>query len=60
MKKREVSNVGQEPRLFIKSPSYFLNISKMLHELELDESTSVYIKDGYFNEQTFEKKRRSS
>lgn len=56
MKKREVSNVGQEPRLFIKSPSYFLNISKMLHELELDESTSVYIKDGYFNEQTFEKK----
>jgi hypothetical protein len=56
MKKREVSNVGQEPRLFIKSPSYFLNISKMLHELELDESTSVYIKDGYFNEQTIEEK----
>ncbi|MFJ3391137.1 MULTISPECIES: hypothetical protein [Lysinibacillus] len=48
--------MGQEPRLFIKSPSYFLNISKMLHELELDESTSVYIKDGCFNEQTFEKK----
>jgi len=56
MKKREVSNVGQEPRLFIKSPSYFLNISKMLHELELDESTSVYSKDGYFNEQTIEEK----
>jgi hypothetical protein len=56
MKKREVSNVGHEPRLFIKSPSYFLNISKMLHELELDESTSVYTKDGYFNEQTFEEK----
>lgn len=48
--------MGQEPRLFIKSPSYFLNISKMLHELELDESTSVYIKDGYFNEQTIEEK----
>jgi len=59
MKKREVSNVGQEPRLFIKSPSYFLNISKMLHELELDESTSVYIKDGYFNGQTFEKKEEA-
>ncbi|MGE7999256.1 hypothetical protein ACQKOF_11325 [Lysinibacillus sp. NPDC093190] len=49
-----MSNLGQEPRLFIKSPSYFLNISKVLHELDLDESTSVYIKDGYFNEQTIE------
>jgi len=56
MKKREVSNVGQEPRLFIKSPSYFLNISKVLHELDLDESTSVYLKDGYFNEQAIEEK----
>ncbi|MEY9978165.1 hypothetical protein ABH968_003124 [Lysinibacillus sp. RC79] len=46
--------MGQEPRLFIKSPSYFLNISKVLHELDLDESTSVYSKDGYFNEQTIE------
>ncbi|WP_370045228.1 hypothetical protein [Lysinibacillus sp. RC79] len=49
-----MSNLGQEPRLFIKSPSYFLNISKVLHELDLDESTSVYSKDGYFNEQTIE------
>ncbi|KOY82432.1 hypothetical protein I6G82_14695 [Lysinibacillus macroides] len=45
MEKREVSNVSREPRLFIKSPSYFLNISKMLHELDLDESTSVYVRD---------------
>jgi len=28
----------------------------VLHELDLDESTSVYIKDGYFNEQTIEEK----
>ncbi len=56
MKKREVSNVGREPRLFIKSPSYFLNISKVLHELELDESTSVYVKDGYFSGQTIDEK----
>lgn len=56
MKKREVSNVGQEPRLFIKSPSYFLNISKALHELDLEESTSVYSKDGYFDEQMIEGK----
>lgn len=56
MKKREVSNVGREPRLFIKSPSYFLNISKVLHELDLDESTSVYSRNGYYNEQTFEEK----
>jgi len=56
MKKREVSNVDREPRLFIKSPSYFLNISKVLHELELDESTSVYVKDGYFSEQPDEEK----
>jgi len=48
--------VGREPRLFIKSPTYFLNISKMLHELDLNESTSVYVKDGYFNEQTIEEK----
>ncbi len=55
MKKREVIIVDREPRLFIKSPTYFLNISKMLHELdldedleeELDESTSVYIKDHF-------------
>ncbi|WP_409368076.1 hypothetical protein [Lysinibacillus sp. 38-6] len=37
----------KEPRLYIKSPTYFLNISKMLHELELDESTSVYVKDQF-------------
>ncbi|WP_235473294.1 hypothetical protein [Lysinibacillus macroides] len=37
--------MSREPRLFIKSPSYFLNISKMLHELDLDESTSVYVRD---------------
>ncbi|MDM5246594.1 MULTISPECIES: hypothetical protein [unclassified Lysinibacillus] len=48
--------MGREPRLFIKSPTYFLNISKMLHELDLNESTSVYVKDGYFNEQTIEEK----
>ncbi|MFJ6211232.1 hypothetical protein [Lysinibacillus sp. NPDC092081] len=51
-----MSNLGQEPRLFIKSPSYFLNISKVLHELDLDESTSVYSRNGYFNEQTIEEK----
>lgn len=56
MKKREVSKVDREPRLFIKSPSYFLNISKVLHELELDESTSVYVKEGYFSEQPVEEK----
>jgi len=56
MKKREVSNVGREPRLFIKSPSYFLNISKVLHELELEESTSVYVRDGYFSVQPVEEK----
>lgn len=39
--------VEKEPRLYIKSPTYFLNISKMLHELELDESTSVYVKDQF-------------
>ncbi|MCL1695757.1 MULTISPECIES: hypothetical protein [unclassified Lysinibacillus] len=48
--------MGREPRLFIKSPSYFLNISKVLHELDLDESTSVYSRNGYYNEQTFEEK----
>ncbi|MGE7672235.1 hypothetical protein ACQKMV_01450 [Lysinibacillus sp. NPDC094403] len=47
--------MGREPRLFIKSPSYFLNISKVLHELDLEESTSVYIKDGNFNETIEEK-----
>ena len=54
MEKREVSKVDQEPRLFIKSPSYFLNISKVLHELDLDESTSVYVKDTMFDEQIVE------
>ncbi|KPN97479.1 hypothetical protein [Lysinibacillus sp. ZYM-1] len=49
-----MSNVDQEPRLFIKSPSYFLNISKVLHELDLDESTSVYVKDNTFTEQIVE------
>ncbi|MGE7110208.1 hypothetical protein [Lysinibacillus sp. NPDC047702] len=48
--------MDREPRLFIKSPSYFLNISKVLHELELDESTSVYVKDGYFSGQPLEEK----
>ncbi|MEK5230866.1 hypothetical protein MHB42_03760 [Lysinibacillus sp. FSL K6-0232] len=41
--------MSREPRLFIKSPSYFLNISKMLHELDLDESTSVYVKDHVYD-----------
>lgn len=54
MEKGEVSIVGQEPRLFIKSPSYFLNISKVLHELDLDESTSVYVKDNTYVEDTVE------
>ncbi|MBD8519693.1 hypothetical protein [Lysinibacillus fusiformis] len=54
MEKGEVSIVGQEPRLFIKSPSYFLNISKVLHELDLDESTSVYVKDNSYVEETVE------
>ena len=49
-----MSNVDQEPRLFIKSPSYFLNISKVLHELDLDESTSVYVKDNTFTEEIVE------
>jgi len=52
MEKGEVSIVGQEPRLFIKSPSYFLNISKVLHELDLDESTSVYVKDNTYVDET--------
>ncbi|MFG3431338.1 hypothetical protein [Lysinibacillus fusiformis] len=46
--------MGQEPRLFIKSPSYFLNISKVLHELDLDESTSVYVKDNTYVDETVE------
>jgi len=54
MEKGEVSIVDQEPRLFIKSPSYFLNISKVLHELDLDESTSVYVKDNTYVEETVE------
>jgi len=54
--KREVSYVDREPRLFIKSPSYFLNISKVLHELDLEESTSVYVRDGYFSVQPVEEK----
>ncbi|GED63706.1 hypothetical protein [Lysinibacillus fusiformis] len=44
--------MGQEPRLFIKSPSYFLNISKVLHELDLEESTSVYVKDNTYVDET--------
>ncbi len=44
----------REPRLYIKSPTYFLNISKMLHELDLDESTSVYVRDQYENESSEE------
>jgi len=48
--------VDREPRLFIKSPSYFLNISKVLHELDLEESTSVYVRDGYFSVQPVEEK----
>ncbi|MEE3807458.1 MULTISPECIES: hypothetical protein [Lysinibacillus] len=48
--------MDREPRLFIKSPSYFLNISKALHELDLDESTSVYVRDNIFDEQTVDGK----
>ncbi|QPQ37217.1 hypothetical protein [Lysinibacillus sp. JNUCC-52] len=44
----------REPRLYIKSPTYFLNISKMLHELDLDESTSVYVRDQYASESSEE------
>ncbi|MCT6817187.1 MAG: hypothetical protein M3043_12375 [Lysinibacillus fusiformis] len=46
--------MGQEPRLFIKSPSYFLNISKVLHELDLDESTSVYVRDNTYVDEMVE------
>lgn len=46
--------VEREPRLYIKSPTYFLNISKMLHELDLDESTSVYVRDQYDSESSLD------
>lgn len=58
MEKGEVSIVGQEPRLFIKSPSYFLNISKVLHELDLDESTSVYVKDNNYVDETVDEEEK--
>lgn len=58
MEKGEVSILGQEPRLFIKSPSYFLNISKVLHELDLDESTSVYVKDNTYVDETVDEEEK--
>lgn len=42
--------VEHEPLLFIKSPSYYLKIPKSLQEVELEESTSVFVKDSYVNE----------
>lgn len=34
-----------EPLLFIKSPSYFLTIPQSLQEVDLEESTSVFVND---------------
>lgn len=49
-----------EPLLFIKSPSYYLNIPDSLQEDDMEESTSVFVKDSYVNEtrniETTEKK----
>ncbi|KOS66735.1 hypothetical protein AEA09_18580 [Lysinibacillus contaminans] len=39
-----------EPLLFIKSPSYYLDIPKSLEEDDMEESTSVFVKDSYVNE----------
>lgn len=39
-----------EPLLFIKSPSYYLTIPESLQEDDMEESTSVFVKDSYVNE----------
>lgn len=44
-----------EPLLFIKSPSYFLTIPQSLQEIDLEESTSVFIKENSVNEHKSEK-----
>lgn len=44
-----------EPLLFIKSPSYFLTIPQTLQEVELEESTSVFVKENFNHEQKREK-----
>lgn len=40
----------REPLLFIKSPTYYLNIPHCQQETTLEESTSVFEKDSYVNE----------
>lgn len=48
--------MGNEPRLFINSPSYFLDISEVQREIDLEESTSVFVKDQTVDEPKNEKK----
>lgn len=55
-----MENLEHEPLLFIKSPSYYLNIPEQQQEEDVEESTSVFVLDRYVNEsrsiQTTEKK----
>ena len=44
-----------EPLLFIKSPSYFVTIPHSLQEVDLEESTSVFVKENFIHEQKSEK-----
>ncbi|MFJ7735905.1 hypothetical protein ACIQ2D_06125 [Lysinibacillus sp. NPDC097287] len=40
----------REPLLFINSPTYYLSIPQSQQENTMEESTSVFVKDGYINE----------
>ena len=40
----------REPLLFINTPTYYLNIPQSQQENIMEESTSVFVKDGYVNE----------
>ena len=39
-----------EPLLYIKSPTYFLANPRFLDEVDLEESTSVFVKENYIPE----------
>ena len=43
-----------EPLLYIKSPTYFLTNPQFLDEEDLEESTSVFVKENYISEAKIE------
>ena len=50
VRKKGVDILEREPLLFIKSPTYFVTNPESFDEVDLEESTSVFVKENFIQE----------